>query len=131
MLQQKKKSSGKKDPKATKAEAAREAQLIEDEKRRAQLNANRFRAGKVTAGAASMLWDADADKLVAAFQVCLQLNEQYHMHYTKTAEKLAITHANDPSKQFHFNQQKIFGTFDVFCRRIIKVSRDYIWLVCP
>ena len=77
-----------------------------------------FRNGVVNPAAANMLWDAPAEQLVLAFQECLQLNEAYHAQYTATQQK---TKSSGGSKQFNFSEQKIFGLFDVFCRRVIKL----------
>ena len=78
-----------------------------------------FKKGVVGASFAAMLWDAHAEKLVLGFQVVLQLNEAFHAAYTET--KIKLENQQDQSKQFNFSEQEIFGLFDVFCRRVIKL----------
>ena len=73
-----------------------------------------------------MLWDAKADKLVLSFELCLRLNEAYHSQYSVVKEKLAQSHpeshaSSASSKLFDFDEQKVFGEIDVFCRRLIKL----------
>jgi dynein heavy chain len=77
-----------------------------------------FKKGVVNASAALMLWDASAEDVILGFQVVLQLNEAYHAEYTATQHKLE---QSEQTKQFDFSEQSIFGLFDVFCRRIIKL----------
>jgi dynein heavy chain len=79
-----------------------------------------FKNGTVGASSAVLLWDAPAKDLVMAFQTCLQLNEAYHDQYGATKQNLQNMDL-DGSKQFDFDESEIFGQFDVFCRRIIKL----------
>tara|TARA_B110000305_G_C18891498_1_gene382075 strand:- start:135 stop:524 length:390 start_codon:yes stop_codon:yes gene_type:complete len=49
---------------------------------------------------------------------CLRLNEMYQEHYRVTKDKLLTM---PKGKQFDFSETQIFGKFDLFCRRIIKL----------
>lgn len=49
---------------------------------------------------------------------CLKLNEAYQQQYRVTKDKLFAT---PKGKQFEFNEMKIFGKFDLFCRRVMKL----------
>ena len=50
--------------------------------------------------------------------MCLKLNEAYQEHYRLTKDKLLTL---PKGKQFDFNEQLIFGRFDLFCRRVVKL----------
>ena len=65
------------------------------------------------------LWKKKPAQLIERLEGCLKLNEMYQETYRLTKEKLA---ANPKGKQFSdFNEQAIFGRFDLFCRRVIKL----------
>ncbi|KAJ1453032.1 dynein heavy chain, N-terminal region 1-domain-containing protein [Pelagophyceae sp. CCMP2097] len=64
------------------------------------------------------LWDKDEQELVRQLEACLKLSEAYQEQYRLTKKKLAT---NSKGKQFDFNEMQIFGKFDLFCRRIIKL----------
>lgn len=64
------------------------------------------------------LWKKDTVQLITRLEQCLKVNEMYQETYRLTKEKLA---ANPKGKQFDFNEQAIFGRFDLFCRRVIKL----------
>jgi dynein heavy chain, axonemal len=64
------------------------------------------------------LWDKDPEELVRQLESCLKLNEAYQDQYRQTKAKLA---ASPKGKQFDFSEMEIFGRFDLFCRRIIKL----------
>jgi dynein heavy chain len=64
------------------------------------------------------LWKKDAAQLIVRLESCLKLNELFQETYRLTKEKLA---SNPKGKQFDFNEQAIFGRFDLFCRRVIKL----------
>ena len=49
---------------------------------------------------------------------CLKLNEAYQEQYRLVKERLEST---PKGKQFDFNERNIFGKFDLFCRRIVKL----------
>jgi hypothetical protein len=56
--------------------------------------------------------------LVRKLESCLKLNEAYQEQYRLTKSKLEQT---PKGKQFSFNEMQIFGKFDLFCRRVIKL----------
>lgn len=64
------------------------------------------------------LWDRDPQELVRKLESCIKLNEAYQEHYKATKHKLE---QNPKGKQFNFNDMQIFGKFDLFCRRVIKL----------
>ena len=64
------------------------------------------------------LWDSDPQELVRKLESCLKLNEAYQEQYRLTKAKLEQT---PKGKQFSFNEMQIFGKFDLFCRRVIKL----------
>lgn len=64
------------------------------------------------------LWESDPQELVRKLEACLKLNEAYQEHYKLTKHKLEQT---PKGKQFSFNEMQIFGKFDLFCRRVIKL----------
>lgn len=64
------------------------------------------------------LWESDPQELVRKLESCLKLNEAYHEQYRQTKLKLEQT---PKGKQFSFNEMSIFGHFDLFCRRVIKL----------
>ena len=55
---------------------------------------------------------------LSTIEKCLQLNEEYQDQYRLTKEKLMTT---PKGKQFDFSEAQIFGKFDLFCRRLIKL----------
>ncbi|KAJ1446978.1 dynein heavy chain and region D6 of dynein motor-domain-containing protein [Pelagophyceae sp. CCMP2097] len=67
---------------------------------------------------AHLLWDADVDALLATLESCLRLNEFYQEQYRVTKDKLLTM---PKGKQFDFAEAQIFGKFDLFCRRVIKL----------
>ena len=66
----------------------------------------------------SALWESDPQELVRKLESCLKLNEAYQEQYRLTKSKLEQT---PKGKQFTFNEMQIFGKFDLFCRRVIKL----------
>jgi len=64
------------------------------------------------------LWAKDPEELVRRLEACLKLNEAYQDQYRITKDKLL---AMPKGKQFDFNEAHIFGKFDLFCRRVIKL----------
>ena len=64
------------------------------------------------------MWDMNPTDLVERLEVCLKLNEAYQEQYRLTKDKLMTT---PKGKQFDFSDQVIFGKFDLFCRRLIKL----------
>ncbi len=64
------------------------------------------------------LWESDPQELVRKLESCLNLHNAYHAQYILTKTKLEQT---PKGKQFTFNEMQIFGKFDLFCRRVIKL----------
>jgi len=64
------------------------------------------------------LWEKDPQELVRQLEACLKLNEAYQEQYKLTKRKLQ---SMPKGKQFDFYEMQIFGKFDLFCRRIIKL----------
>jgi dynein heavy chain len=64
------------------------------------------------------LWEKDPLQLIQNFESCLRLNEHYQKQYHLTKEKLLSL---PKGKQFDFNETMIFGRFDLFCRRVVKL----------
>jgi dynein heavy chain len=65
-----------------------------------------------------MIWGMEPAALLAKIELCLQLNEEYQDNFRKTKEALVIS---PKSRQFDFSEVQIFGKFDLFCRRLIKL----------
>ncbi|GBG33121.1 Dynein heavy chain 5, axonemal [Hondaea fermentalgiana] len=64
------------------------------------------------------LWSQDPEALVQRLEACLKLNDSYQENYRLTKDKLLTM---PKGKQFDFSEQQIFGKFDLFCRRVIKL----------
>ena len=64
------------------------------------------------------LWLHDPLELVQLLEGCLKLNDSYQENYRLTKDKLLTM---PKGKQFDFSEQQIFGKFDLFCRRVIKL----------
>ena len=64
------------------------------------------------------LWDKQLPLLLDIIEKCLQLNEGYQEQYRSTKDKMMTT---PKGKQFDFSETQIFGKFDLFCRRLIKL----------
>ena len=74
--------------------------------------------GKHICNTRDSLWQMEPDSLVLRLESCLKLNEAYQEHYRLTKDKLLTM---PKGKQFDFNEQHIFGRFDLFCRRLTKL----------
>ncbi|CAD7937238.1 unnamed protein product [Amoebophrya sp. A120] len=64
------------------------------------------------------LWERNPTELIRNLELCLKMNECYQEEYRKTKEKLM---ALPKGKQFDFSETLIFGRFDLFCRRVVKL----------
>ncbi|KAK3736698.1 hypothetical protein QZH41_011488 [Actinostola sp. cb2023] len=72
----------------------------------------------VTDRGLNRVWDQPRQPLIEKLKICLQLNESYQMCFQKTKAKIAL----DPSqKPFEFSEMSIFGKFDAFCKRVMKI----------
>lgn len=68
--------------------------------------------------AAHKIWEVDPQTLVAILESCLRLNETYQDLFHQTKERLSTMTS---SRQFDFDEHAIFGKFDLFSRRAIKL----------
>ncbi|KAL4171660.1 hypothetical protein KRP22_009750 [Phytophthora ramorum] len=64
------------------------------------------------------IWDKDPETLLLGLEACLKLNEAYQEQYRLTKDKLLTM---PKGKQFDFSETQIFGKFDLFCRRLVKL----------
>ncbi|KAF1322417.1 Dynein heavy chain, outer arm, partial [Globisporangium splendens] len=64
------------------------------------------------------IWDKNPESLLIDLEVCLKLNEAYQEQYRLTKDKLLTM---PKGKQFAFSETQIFGKFDLFCRRVVKL----------
>ncbi|RLN86351.1 hypothetical protein BBJ28_00004571 [Nothophytophthora sp. Chile5] len=64
------------------------------------------------------IWDKDPELLLLGLEACLKLNEAYQEQYRLTKDKLLTM---PKGKQFDFSETQIFGKFDLFCRRLVKL----------
>lgn len=64
------------------------------------------------------IWDKDPEALLIDLESCLKLNEAYQEQYRLTKDKLLTM---PKGKQFDFSETQIFGKFDLFCRRVVKL----------
>ena len=64
------------------------------------------------------LWDQNPEDLLARLEMSLRLNDAYQELYRITKEKLQ---AQPKVKQFDFNESRIFGKFDLYCKRVQKL----------
>eukprot|EP01029_Cantina_marsupialis_P009141 TRINITY_DN2137_c0_g3_i1.p1 TRINITY_DN2137_c0_g3~~TRINITY_DN2137_c0_g3_i1.p1 ORF type:complete len:3476 (-),score=1129.85 TRINITY_DN2137_c0_g3_i1:3796-14223(-) len=65
-----------------------------------------------------LIWECDLDDLLERLEMALRLNEAYQEHYRAAKDKLLTI---PKGKQFDFSETQIFGKFDKFCRRVIKL----------
>ena len=66
----------------------------------------------------SKIWELDRQVLVDKLMECQKLNEAYQRCFHDVKKKLQET---PQEKQFDFSEMYIFGKFDAFCKRILKV----------
>ncbi|ETP40862.1 hypothetical protein F442_11866, partial [Phytophthora nicotianae P10297] len=64
------------------------------------------------------IWEKDPEALLVGLEACLKLNEAYQEQYRLTKDKLLTM---PKGKQFDFSETQIFGKFDLFCRRLVKL----------
>ncbi len=69
-------------------------------------------------GSSDSLWEKDPLSLIANLELSLKMNESFQENYRLTKEKLL---ALPKGKQFDFSETLIFGRFDLFCRRVVKL----------
>lgn len=65
------------------------------------------------------IWDQERLPLIEKLESCVRLNQEYQVNFQKTKQKIE----NDPSeKPFEFSEMYIFGKFDTFCKRLLKIK---------
>lgn len=64
------------------------------------------------------IFDRDPVKLLKVLESSLRLNEIYQSYYVSAKDELL---AYPKGKQFDFSESTIFGKFDSFCRRLVKL----------
>lgn len=72
----------------------------------------------ISAGVDKDLWEEDSTTLIRQLDAGIKLNEFYQEQYRLTKRKMERT---SNGKRFDFNEMQIFGKFDLFCRRLIKL----------
>ncbi|CAE7666658.1 Dnah5, partial [Symbiodinium microadriaticum] len=68
------------------------------------------------------LWRKPPRPLVERFQDCIDLNKAYQETYRAVKEKVD---AGARGKRFDFSEPAIFGRFDLFCRRALKLAHMF------
>ncbi|CAM9375389.1 unnamed protein product, partial [Choristocarpus tenellus] len=64
------------------------------------------------------IWDRDPGPLLEVLEQTLRLNEKYQEQYQIAKDRLLAT---PKGRQFDFSEAQIFGRFDLFSRRVIKL----------
>eukprot|EP00985_Skeletonema_marinoi_P033999 scaffold42798_cov387-Skeletonema_marinoi.AAC.1 len=64
------------------------------------------------------LWVMDSTTLIKSLEAGIKLNESYQEEYRSMKRK---QEASSSDKPFDFNEMQIFGKFNLFCRRLIKL----------
>eukprot|EP00960_Hanusia_phi_P069522 767109-Hanusia_phi.AAC.3 len=72
------------------------------------------------------LWDQDYESLLKRLEMSLKLNDAYQELYRLTKEKLQT---QPKVKQFDFNESRIFGKFDLYCKRVQKLMDMFTTIV--
>jgi len=65
------------------------------------------------------LWEQGYADLITRLEHCIKLNDTYQQLYYAVKEKLA---SQPKGKQFDFNESRIFGKIDQFCKRVQKLK---------
>ncbi|XP_077866685.1 dynein axonemal heavy chain 5-like [Saccoglossus kowalevskii] len=64
------------------------------------------------------IWEQPRNELIEKLRACIRLNQEYQRCFQKTKQKLE----NMPNeRQFDFSEMYIFGKFDTFQRRLLKI----------
>ena len=64
------------------------------------------------------IWKRDPAELIEVLGSCIKLNREYKECYKDTKDKVADM---PKGKTFDFSETQIFGKFDLFCRRVVKL----------
>ncbi|XP_067868157.1 dynein axonemal heavy chain 5 isoform X2 [Heterodontus francisci] len=65
------------------------------------------------------IWDQNRQELLKKIKDCTQLNVEYQKHFQRIREKLR---ESPNERQFEFSENYIFGKFDTFCKRLVKIT---------
>ncbi|KAJ1473429.1 dynein heavy chain, N-terminal region 1-domain-containing protein [Baffinella frigidus] len=77
-------------------------------------------------GSKEKLWEQDHEDLLKRLEMSLKLNDAYQELYRVTKEKLQT---QPKVKQFDFNESRIFGKFDLYCKRVQKLMDMFTTIV--
>ena len=77
-------------------------------------------------GSRVKLWDQNPADLLRRLEMSLNLNDAYQELYRITKEKLQ---GQPKVKQFDFNESRIFGKFDLYCKRVQKLMDMFSTIV--
>jgi len=77
-------------------------------------------------GSKVKLWDQNPEDLLERLEMSLRLNDAYQELYRITKEKLQ---GQPKVKQFDFNESRIFGKFDLYCKRVQKLMDMFTTIV--
>ena len=64
------------------------------------------------------IWEQPTEELIPKLQACIKLNHEYQKCFQKTKQKLE---SSPNERQFEFSEMYIFGKFDTFERRLVKI----------
>ncbi|XP_077982678.1 dynein axonemal heavy chain 5-like [Glandiceps talaboti] len=64
------------------------------------------------------IWEQPRDEVIEKLQACIKLNQEYQRCFQKTKQKLETM---PDERQFDFSEMYIFGKFDTFQRRLVKI----------
>lgn len=65
-----------------------------------------------------VIWGKAPAELIEVLSSCIKLNKEYKDCYKETKEKVVDM---PKGKTFDFSETQIFGKFDLFCRRVLKL----------
>lgn len=61
------------------------------------------------------IWSQDRAALTTKLNECIMLNKLYHNTYER------VKNHHGAGRQFSFSENYVFGKFDAFCERLIKI----------
>ena len=64
------------------------------------------------------IFEREPGKLLRVLETCLRLNERFQSEYASTKDALL---SFPKGRQFDFSEMAIFGRFNVFCRRVVRL----------
>lgn len=72
----------------------------------------------ITDAGVSTIWEQPREELIPKLKNCITLNHEYQACFQKTKLKLE---SMPKERQFEFSEMYIFGKFDTFERRLVKI----------